>query len=79
MFLFGFQTWWEFPFIGQVITTFTINTFVDAEAFPLLLGNQDVTAVRAAKLDGMLINVIGVKEFLTDLAHELTFGAIVFV
>jgi len=52
---------------------------VDTEAFTVFLGNQDVTTVGAAKLDGMLIDVIGVKEFLADLAHELTFGAIVFV
>jgi len=52
---------------------------MDAEAFPFLLGNKDVTTVRATKFDGMLINVIGVKEFLTDLAHELTFRAIVFI
>ena len=52
---------------------------MDSEAFSLLLGNQDVTTVRAAKFDGMLINDMGVKEFLTDLAHELTFGAIVFI
>ena len=79
MFLPRFQAGREFPFIGQVIAAFRVNTLVDTEAFTVFLGNQDVAAVWAAKFNGMIINVIGVKAFLTDLAHELTFGAIIFV
>lgn len=52
---------------------------MDAEIFTFFLGNQYVAAERATKLDGMLINVIRVEEFFTDLHMNDPFGTVVFL
>jgi hypothetical protein len=67
------QTSWKLSHIGQVVTAFFVNAFMDAEAFAVFLSNKDIATIRASQFDGMFIDIIKVKAFFTDLTKELTF------
>ena len=65
--------------VVEIVRTFRIYTLMQDKTFPVLFGNESVPAVRTAQLHGRKTVILLWELRVTDLAGELTFGAVVLV
>jgi hypothetical protein len=66
--------------VVEIEGTFGVHTFVDDEVFTVFLRNQDMSAVRTAQSQRLIMAAdTGRKAVITDLAHQLALGTVVLI
>ena len=65
--------------VVKIIGAFRIDTFMDDKVLPVFLRDKCIAAMGAAKLDGRKAAFYRREPGGTDLAEELSFGAIILV
>ena len=63
--------------VVEIVRAFGVYAFVDDKVFPVLLRDKGISAVRTAQLHGREAAFVGGEPGGTDLAEELSFGAVV--